>query len=414
MSQNIVNGLVFGGNVGIADGANLDAFSRLRVSNPVGRLDGQFTYDLQPLLFQQLTNGTGASIAHDSTNRAAALALSSSPNGSYAIMESYEWFRYEAGRGKLVFITFNMGGAAANVIKFAQFGDANNGYGFQTDETGNYFYILSGTTLGDQVIEQADWNIDKLDGSGASGLTLDLTKEAILVIDYQALYVGRVRMGFDIGGNVVYCHQFTHANEVAYPYIQIAGLPIRVGMICNDTATATMRFNCASVIDEGGTADIGGYEFSVEGTGSAGNTAWAHILSIRPKTTFNSIANRTKFVPLDIDILVTGNSSIIWELCIGQAITGTTTFNDINTAYCSYEYNIAGTISGSPSIVIARGYVASSATAKGTLGREIASRYPITLDSAGAVRSLGTLSLNAYGVSAASAMRATLNFREVR
>ena len=51
--------------VTIADGANLDAFSRLRVSSPQGIFDAQLTYNLRPLVFEQLTNGSGAAVAHD-------------------------------------------------------------------------------------------------------------------------------------------------------------------------------------------------------------------------------------------------------------------------------------------------------------------------------------------------------------
>lgn len=56
-----------------ADSSNIDAFGRLRISENVGVFDSQFTYDLQPLLFGQIVTGTGATIAHDSTNRHADL-----------------------------------------------------------------------------------------------------------------------------------------------------------------------------------------------------------------------------------------------------------------------------------------------------------------------------------------------------
>ena len=250
MAQGLANGVVFGGRMVIGDGANLDPFSRLRTSNPVGQLDAQFTYDLQPLIFEQKTNGSGAAVTHDTTNRMALMTFASTPTGGYAYMQSYEWFRYQAGRGQLPIITFNFNGGVANVIKYAQYGDENNAYGFRMNGTTPEFYILSDTTNGDQAVALSSANIDKLDGSGASGATLDVTKEQILVIDFQALYVGRVRMGFDIGGQIVYCHEFDHANSASYPYIQNASLPIRVGMSCTGTVSTTMWFNCATVLSE--------------------------------------------------------------------------------------------------------------------------------------------------------------------
>jgi len=399
----------------IKDGRNIDAFSRLRVSNPVYQFDSQFTYDLQSLLFEQITLNSGASIVHDTINRIAVMTFSSTPTGGKAIMQSYEWFKYQAGRGQLMFTTFDFNEGVPDVIKFAELGDGINAYGFRMNGLIPEFYILSGTQNGNEIAPQSSWNQDKLDGLGKSGYSLDISKEQILVLDFQALYTGRVRMGFDIGGNIVYCHEFLHSNMVEHPYIQNASLPIRVGMTCTGTVSTTMSFNCSAVISEGGSfEDIGGYNFSVEGNVTAGNGADTHILSLRPKTTFNGITNRYKFILDSLEFLVTGNSSILWKLCLGQLISGTTTYINANTTYSGFEYNTLGTISGSPSIVIAQGYVASAATSKGAFSNKIANKYPITLSSANLVRSLGTLSVLVQGIGGGSATRCVANYREIR
>jgi hypothetical protein len=149
-----------------------------------------------------------------------------------------------------------------------------------------------------------------------------------------------------------------------------------------------------------------------EATVTASSGARTHLVSVRPKTTFNSITNRETFILDSVEILVTGNNPVLWELCVGQAITGAS-YADINTAYSAFEYS-AGTISGSPAIVIASGYCAASATVKGAVARQIFSRYPITLDRAGAVRANGTVSLIVTGIGNTSATRGTINFREIR
>ena len=145
-----------------------------------------------------------------------------------------------------------MGGTVANTLKFAGLSDGNNGIEFQLNGTTKQFVIYSDTTLGDQTVAQSSWNLDPLDGTGASGITLDPTKTLILVIDFQALYVGRVRIGFDINGQIIYCHEFLHSNLVDYPYIQTANLPVRVGMTCTGTVSTTIRFICSAVVSEGG------------------------------------------------------------------------------------------------------------------------------------------------------------------
>lgn len=416
----VVNRLKLGDEsvpIAIADGANLDSFSRLRVSNPQGIFEGQFTYNLLPLQYEPIAaNGGGgtATVAHDATNRCALMTFSSALTGATAYMQSFEYVRYQPGRSQAAFITFNMIAGVANVLKFAGLCDGANGIEFRLNGTAKQIAILSDTTTGDVVKDQTDWNLDKLDGSGASGITLDITKTQILVIDFQALYVGRVRVGFDIGGKIVYAHQFIHANLDANPYIQNASLPVRCGMTASGTVTTTMNFICSAVLSEGGQEENGGVPATVEGTVTAGNGADTHILSIRPKTTFNALSNRIKVVLDSVDVVVTGNSPVLWKLVIGQALTAPT-YADVNATYsCMEALAGAGTLSGTPALTILSGYVAATAQNKGTTNKNVSSKITITLNAAGAVRANGTVTVLVQGIGATSACRVALNWRELR
>jgi hypothetical protein len=219
-------------------------------------------------------------------------------------------------------------------------------------------------------------------------------------------------VGFDINGVVVPVHEFNHANIDANPYIQTANLPIRWAMTSAAAASTTMHAICCSVVSEGGVDDVMGYGFATEGTGTAGNGTDVAILHLQPAATFNSIVNRSKFVLDSVDITVTGNNPILWKLCIGQALTSTS-LTDVNATYSAMQ-KITGTLSGTPAIVIAQGYVAASATVKQSTSRAIVNRYPITLNAAGAVRDLGRLTLLAQGIGNTSVTRCTFNWREIR
>jgi len=403
-------------DVSIKDSANLDAFSRLRVSNPLILHNSQFTYDLAPIIMEQITNGTGATITHDSTNRCGLMTFSSTPTGGKSYMQSYEYLPYQPGRSQLIFVTFNMIAAVANTLKFAGYSDGVNGIEFQLNGTTKQFVIYSGSSAGNETVAQSSWNIDKLDGTGVSGMTLDITKTQILVIDIQALYVGRVRIGFDMGGEIIYCHEFLHANLFTSPYIQSANLPVRCGMTCTGTVSTTMNFICSAVISEGGSEDINvyGYTFQQDSGAISVGTGGTHMLSLRPRTTFNGITNRTRVAYIDVEIYNAGNQPIQWQLCVGQAITGTTTYNNVNATYSSSEYNVAGTLSGSHTIIIDGGFVASAGGAKGVTNTAIISRYPITLDAAGLHRAMGTLTLKATSLSGTQTVYASIKFREIR
>ncbi|MFN9905364.1 MAG: hypothetical protein ACK56F_04465, partial [bacterium] len=73
-------------------------------------------------------------------------------------------------------------------------------------------------------VAKANWNIDPLDGTGPSNLTLDITKSQILWMDIEWLGLGTVRLGFVINGKFIHCHSFHHANIITGTYITTASL----------------------------------------------------------------------------------------------------------------------------------------------------------------------------------------------
>lgn len=343
-------------SVGISDGANLDAFSRLRVSTPTYVFDAQFTYDLQPQIYEDVSTDGGAgtaTITHDSTNRCALMTFTGAGSGASAYLQTYEYLRYQPGRSQLCFITFNFIETKANCTKFAGYSDGVNGIELQQAGSTVQLVLYSGTGNGNQTKTQsADWNLDKLNGAGGSanpsGVTLDLTKAQILVIDLQALYVGRVRVGFDIGGQIIYVHQFNHSNLIVTPYIQNANRPIRCGMITTaGSVSTTMNFICASVISEGG-SDLPSYEFSQDnGTGAGASLTQdtrVHLLTIRPLTTFNGVTNRVKFDLQGVEATVTsGANGAYWELLLGYWVNPPNTFTAVSSGYSAFEYTITTT-----------------------------------------------------------------------
>ena len=393
----------------------LDAFSNLRTAAPTFVADGQLTYDLQPLLYEQITSGTGA-VTHSATNRCANLVAPAT--GDVAAMQSYEHHRYQAGRAQEVFITFNFNDdtGTSGLVYSAEYGDGlDNGIGFRLNGLTKELFIRSNTTSGDETVAQSAWNVDKLDGTGRSGITLDTTKTQILVLSIQALYVGAARMGFDIDGDIIWVHTFEHANLIAHPYIQTANLPIRVG-ITNGTGgpiSERLDFVCSCVLSRGGEQNVGGFSKSLSVDGEAANAAYAAIASLRPRTTFNSIANRTQFVIDNIEILVRGGNPVKWELVLGATLGGTPSFSSVNATYSAIEYDTAGTNAGGDGIVIASGLVGATTQNRGQVAKQVSSKYPITLDAAGAARANGTLTLRAYGYGA-SLLTVAFNWNEIR
>ncbi len=399
--------------VKLADSANLDAFSRLRTSHPIGLFAAQCQYDAEPLLFETGNTGSGTAPAHSATTRMVTLACTGTGT---SFIQSYEYVPYQAGKSQLIFVTGVIGAAVANTVTEVGVFDANNGLFIRQASDGTISAVRRTSITGsvvDNVIAQADWNLDKLDGTGASGITLDVTDAFILVIDAQFLAMGRVRFGFDIGGTLVYCHQSLHANVIAVPYMQTLSLPVQMLLTSTGGTKNTTRFKCASVSSEGGFADDLGYSFSTaEGTVTAASGARTHILSLRPLTTFNSLTNRARLKLSSVEIL-SGANPVFWELCIGSTFTVAPTYAAVNATYSAFENGTGGTLNAAGT-VIASGYLTGSGVSRSAASRELSARYPISLDRAGAVRANGTLSLLVSGLGGTSASRATFNFTEVR
>lgn len=417
MAQGYSGYNVLSNAVRFGDSGSIDAFNRLRVSNPTGLFSTQTQYDLDPLVMEGGATGTGSAPSHSSDTRMAALTVAAGTGTSF--FQSYQYWPYQPGKSQLVEATFVLGaGVAAATVDIGYF-DAANGIFLRQNGASGLQWVRRTSTSGGVVndaIDQADWNLDTLDGNGPSGITVDETKSQILVIDLQFLSMGRVRVGFDIGGEYVYAHEFNSANSLAVPYMQTATLPVQA--LVTATATAgdkTAHFKCATVISEGGFASEAGYAFSTgEAVVTAGNGTRTGILDLRPLATFASKTNRSMVLLDSVTIGNSGTRLVFWELCIGVTYSVAPTWANVNTTYSGCEWGYGGTYSALAGLVLASGYVAGSGASSQAASREIPLRYPITLDRAGSQRSMGTLSLLAYGIGATNAIRATFNFREIR
>jgi hypothetical protein len=399
-------------NVAFQDSSSIDSFSRLRVSEPRPVADYNPTYTLMPLNLEPITTGTGNTVTLEANTLMTKLTLGGTAVG-HAKIQSYQYHYYQPGRSQGIFMTGVFGPAVANTVKRMGYFDDANGVFLQQDADGTWRFTLrtstSGTVSDTHTATSANW-------SEQPGWTIDPTKCVIIAFDLQFLGMGRVRCYEDRDGVLTLLHSFNNEQSLSVPYMQTATLPIRAEAIQTTTAAAaSMHFKCASVMTEGGADANAGLTFAqASGSITAASGSRTHALSIQPSTTFGGIANRSSIELDSVDVMVTGINPVLWELCIGDVITGTTTFTDVNATYSAMTYNTAGTTSGSPAVVIASGYVAASASVKQSSERRLTTRYPITLDAAGAVRANGRFTVLLTGIGGTSACRVTMNWREIR
>lgn len=242
------------------DSASNDAFGRLRASLPVSQFGYNNQYGSTGLIVEQWVSGTGTS-THDPNNSTIIMSTGGILSGAKCTRQTRQYFRYMPGKSLLVLQSGNFGAPKTNVRVRRGYFDDQNGVFFELTQDGIGAVLRSYSTgsVVDTRINQSDWNIDKFDGNGRSGVTLDITKTQICVIDLEWLGVGRVRFGFNIDGRTYYCHEIKNANTKSTAYMTSANLPLR-GEIENTGVAAsatTTQIICATVMIEGD-GDVGG------------------------------------------------------------------------------------------------------------------------------------------------------------
>jgi hypothetical protein len=294
------------------------------------------------------STNTGTDIQHNYNAAAVDLTVGTAAADS-AIRQTHRYLAYVPGKSNLIFQTFLMGDAKLNVRRRVGFFDSLNGIYLEQNSTTDIAIAIRTNTSGSPAENRktaTEWNIDRLDGSrdvnNPSGLTLDLSKVQIFIIDFQWLGVGRVRVGFDIGGQVIYVHEFNHANIDTGVYMRTPTLPIRYEIAnLGVTASSTvLREICSSVSSEGGYS-LPGLEFSAsnEITPRTVTTTKEPVMAIRLKNEYPSgKPNRNVARFLGMTFMVATNDVHIEVLHVHEPIDITATWADIGGG-SSLEYS---------------------------------------------------------------------------
>lgn len=389
----------------------LDAFGKLRVSNPntlldirfPGQSDGSVDFLENDL---QICNASGASSGATPTGTYGNSKLNieipfTGSSSKYYISQSRTYSVYQPGKSLLFLATgvFDPAGANGNITTFTNSltnsGDnisARIGYYDYTESSlstfiptirnGLFLEINYNNTGGTKTrtvsvniknntttsISQSSWNIDKMDGTGPSGLNLDFTKTQLMVIDMEWLGVGRIRFGFYAYGRIQYCHQILNINTLIEPYTNSINLPICYSL-CGTSAgtnfTGKLTQICSTVISEGG-YNPAGKPFSV----SNGLTSINVPANIETPVLFlrggTSNYYHQKIVPTGLTMISAETNLILYKLVLFQdgaslASSGTVTpswlqVNTNSVAQYAVAFTGGGTYSSANGILLDNGY----------------------------------------------------------
>lgn len=271
-----------------------DAFGRIRMSSPFTLGDYKHLYGLDPNFVDYTVNGATVTFQ---ANKACARLATTSNTTSRAVHQTKFYHHYMPGKSQQILSSINFYAAVSNVTKRTGYYDDNNGIYFEQTGDGTLSWVIRSYTSGaPQEVRktQAEWNIDKCDGTGGSLFTIDITKTQLVFMEFQWLGVGSVTVGFVYNGAYIPCHIFHHSNDLTTVYMSNPNLPVRCEILNTGTTTGGYFDQiCSTVVSEGGYVEAG-IDWAVTSPTLKAVTAGATlpILAIRLKNAYKTYANR--------------------------------------------------------------------------------------------------------------------------
>lgn len=302
-------------------------FGTMRVANPYPMLDVSFYNGIPALRMESLPAG-GGSISHISSTRTVRLSVGGT-NADRERFRSTDYVRYQSGKSTRVGIT----------VSHSNAGNSNQTrrWGLFDDNNGVYFE-LSGTTLNVVILNNGTPTVVP-SASWASTSTPTLTNLNLYEIDFEWLGGGDIRFFIN--------KQLKHTipgNTAAGPYMQTGRLPAQLEIV-NTAASSAGSIDCACIYADSN----GGHEQPSEAF-SYGNlsaisipgTAEIPILSMRPRSLFNTFENRRVAHPTRFGLSSDGNRASCRLLMNPTTLTGAT-YAVSASANSAFEFDIAAT-----------------------------------------------------------------------
>lgn len=391
-----------------------DSFYRLKVANPFTLLDLKQTSPASALFYSSAqVAGSGTALTYSQNKASSTLSVSAQTFG-HRVIQSRQRTNYQPGKSQSISLSSIIKTPKAGITKRLGYFDDNNGCFFEFTNNNIYLVIrskVSGSVV-DTKIARSNWNVDKLDGNGPSGMTLNLNTGQIYCLSLEWLGVGSVFFYIFHKGEPVLIHQEDHNNVVTSVYMSTPVLPIRAEIRNDGTGDADdMEIICGSVVSEGGVERNGAnravsrYNSPLSTPNSA--NVFYPLISLRINSNYFS----TEIFPSSYSILSTTNSTFLTVTVINPTIISDDTANWQTIPNSSLQYDISRTnaISFSDGQILSARYGNSS---QETINQDVNSFWTIGSDVLGnadefvlAVANIGSSRLETY--------YASLNFREV-
>jgi hypothetical protein len=216
-----------------------------------------------------------------------------------------------------------------------------------------WFIGYNGTSFGimyrrnsvDTWIAQADFNLDKLDGTGSSGITIDPTK--INIFQLGIGYLGVRGCSFSIQHpdtkNWIAFHDYSFMNSTA-DQSQSVNPTMTFGIQATNTTNATnIAVKCSSVgVFIVGRRERIGSTYGVNHNKSVGTTE-TNLLTVRNNTTINGVTNQSQIRIRSLSLATAAGVPVVYKLIKNTTLGGVPSYTNIDATNSCAAFDVAGT-----------------------------------------------------------------------
>jgi len=324
---------------------NVDSFGRSLSATPTTLFDSKMLLDNAPLYWDDaVISGAGTSSTYNAGQASNTLTVSNLTAG-FRARQTFQRMPYQPGKSSVILCTGIIGAATAGITRNIGYFSSENGVMFRSAPTGVQVVIRSKASgaVVDVPVPQLSWNIDKMNGTGPTGINLDFSKTQIFVMMFQWLGVGAVWFGFNVSGETIWCHRVDHANSFTTVYMSTPNLPVRYDIQNDGTgAGASLTQICCSVISEGGAEEIGVTRsiYRTAAFAAANDALWYPLIALRLKagSTYSQALVQLK----KLSVSCSSTASYVWRLVLNPTIVGTA-FTYTGLTNSAVEYTVSTT-----------------------------------------------------------------------
>ena len=327
------------------------AFGDLRVAELSPIFAGSFEYTVDNTRLNTNAVNDGATITQ--ANAMAVLTSGTTTNAN-ALLVSKRHAKYRSGLGGLLRFTSLFTAGAASTEQIMGLADElgsstifENGYCIGYIGTVFGFHRFQNDTI--TTIELGNWD-DPLDGSGISGMTIDLTKLNVWEIRYQYLGGGSIQLSIENvnTGEFVVVHTIHYVNTNTEPSTHNPNFHFTMWVENNASSSVIIKSSSYGYFTEGYTQyrEIHQPQFSSEKQTIAGVTGEVALFTIQNKETYASKNNFIDIIIERISIAIEAsqpNNLGSWRLVKNATIGGAPSYDDINTSDSVVSIDVVGT-----------------------------------------------------------------------